>query len=66
MRSKRERIYEYLRLIYIAIQQKPTQRYKAIILQFKEKYILKEEKTEVLPVEKKVLMLLSGLTHPYR
>ena len=65
VRVKRDRIYEYLWLIYI-VRQKPTQHCKAIILQFKEKKILREEKTEVLLVGKKVLVLLSGLIHPYR
>ena len=65
VRVKRDRIYEYLWLIYI-VWQKPTQHCKAIILQFKEKRILREEKTEVLLVGKKVLVLLSGLIHPYR
>ena len=65
VRVKRDRIYEYLWLIYI-VWQKPTQLCKAIILQFKEKKILREEKTEVLLVGKKVLVLLSGLIHPYR
>ena len=34
-RLRREAIYVNLQLIHIIVQQKPTQRYKAIILQLK-------------------------------
>ena len=37
-RFKREGIYVYLWLIHTAVQQKPTQHCKAIILQFKNKF----------------------------
>ena len=36
-RLKREEMYLYLWLIHVVGQQKPTQRYKAIILQLKNK-----------------------------
>ena len=36
-RLKREEMYLYLWLIHVVVQQKPTQRYKAIILQLKNK-----------------------------
>ena len=39
-RLRRGVIYVYLRLIHIVGQQKPTQHYKAIILQFFKKYII--------------------------
>ena len=33
-RLKREGMYVYLELIHVVVQQKPTQHYKAIIIQF--------------------------------
>ena len=38
-RLKREETYVYLRLIYIVIWQKPTQYFKAIILQLKINFL---------------------------
>ena len=35
-RSKREGVYVYFQLIHVVSQQKPTQPYKAIILQLKK------------------------------
>ena len=34
-RFKREGIFVYLWMIYVSVQQKPTQRWKAVILQLK-------------------------------
>jgi hypothetical protein len=47
-RFKRERTYVYLWLIHVNVWQKPTQYYKAIILQLKIKifFLKKKEKKE--------------------
>ena len=56
---KRERIYVYLRLIHVIVQQKPTQHCKAIILQFKKK---KRERRKWQPTP----VFLPGESHGQR
>ena len=64
-RLKREGICAYLQLIHIAVEQKPTQHYKAIILQLK--FVLnkfkREKKNKFWETRDKLMHLLLFFSH---